>query len=481
MITEIIHSIKTQNLTNSEYSSLEDLYFIEKARLLRPFYFIVVCWGKNYTNFLFNFCIPSLLAPQNIPSLYNRGKNKFLIATTNEDWIQMQSLKAFETLRQFVEPVHVLIPSCPPGESSCVHMGIGHKLATQIAFEARAYSVLLTPDLMLSDGTMAAVQKHAVSGVEVLLVAALRFGEEPLFKNLESMGIAGSKSRLGDEGHPLIATGRQFVEAGIKSFHSETLRYEWDAPYFSTFPVACWWNVPEEDGVLIHCLSWAPLLVDYNAIEHHDSSTMDNWTIDGDYVYRNFGHSGKVYIVQDSDESMLVSWAPLSDKEQSLLPIKNYSFPIIGQILKGLVLNSTYTNSVFDPLKQAIFFLPVYWHSRDINKNWRRIERQANTLFQKFLPQSKMMIATQHSHSRHNFNLLLFPLRKSLMPMIQSYFFLKIFFIPILKISMSIFHFINYYWTGRLRITLVLIKAIKGDKVAIEKFKRHLIFLGKKN
>src|SRR5208282_3263734 len=96
-----------------------------------------------------------------------------------------------------------------------------------------------------------------------------------------------------NEGLPLVATSRQLVSAGIRSFHSQTLCYEWESPYLADFPVALWWRVPEEDGVIVHSLSWAPLLIDYDAVDHHDSSVMDNWTIDGDYIYHNFGINSK--------------------------------------------------------------------------------------------------------------------------------------------------------------------------------------------
>jgi hypothetical protein len=451
--------------------------FILKARALRPFYFIVVCWGETYTNFLFNFCIPSLLAPHNLPSLYNQKKNKFLIATTDKDWQLMQTLASFHTLKQYAEPVHVPIPACPEGESSCVHMGIGHKRATQIAFNARAYSILLTPDLMLSDGTMAAVQRHAVSGIEVVLVAALRFGEEPLFKNLDSLGIVSRKSRFGDEGKPINVSGRQLVSAGIKSFHSETLRYEWDASYFSIFPVACWWHVPEEDGVLVHCLSWAPLLVDYNAIEHHDSSMLDNWTIDGDYVYKNFGLDGNVYVVQDSDEAMLVSWAPLGDREQSLDRIIQFKLPVFGQLLKGMGLNKTFLSESFDPLKRCIFYLPVYWHSKGLNKKWGDIELKAQTVLHKFLPQPKIIQKNYSIQIDTATNLLLKNQgRKSLKPDMNFYlisltFLLERVLLPFFEFTMQLERELYFYWNRRDRIKNTCIKALAGDKESIQKFK----------
>jgi len=437
--------------------------FILKARALRPFYFIVVCWGETYTNFLFNFCIPSLLAPHNLPSLYNQKKNKFLIATTDKDWQLMQTLASFHTLKQYAEPVHVPIPACPEGESSCVHMGIGHKRATQIAFNARAYSILLTPDLMLSDGTMAAVQRHAVSGIEVVLVAALRFGEEPLFKNLDSLGIVSRKSRFGDEGKPINVSGRQLVSAGIKSFHSETLRYEWDASYFSIFPVACWWHVPEEDGVLVHCLSWAPLLVDYNAIEHHDSSMLDNWTIDGDYIYKNFGNSENVYVCYDSDEMMLVSWAPMNDRPQSLSPRNILKNKFLGNFIRKLIIYETFNNKVFDPLKRKIFFNAVKWHSKDLNLTWNVIESKTKNI----------LFSALGIHQKD---------KKVFKNKLNLYFYLfnKTLFYSFRIFSNFIFRFIrifNYYWAGKWRISKVLFDGLRGDPIARNRIKRNLLNL----
>jgi len=432
-----------------------DEAFLEKARGLRPFYFVVVVWGERYTDFLLNFCFASLLSPGNIPSLANRGDgthNKFLIATTDEDWARMQDRPIFRRMREFVEPVFVRIPPSPEGVSGYVHMGIGHKLTTHMAFEARAYSVLLTPDLMLSDGTMAAVQRHAVDGVQVVLTAALRFGEEPLFENLERLGIASIDSRFGDEARPLVASGRQFVWAGIRSFHSETARYEWDAPWFSVFPVACWWRVPQEDGILVHSLSWAPLLVDYDAVEHHDSSMMDHWTIDGDYVYRNFGTEGRVYVVQDSDEMMLVSWAPLADREQSLEPHRWYGHPRWGRLARGLTLCETFHGRVFDPLKRRIFFKPVYWHSRDVVHGWREIEATAQATLRLFVSPGVL----------HG----IFGTRRLVGMVVKV--------APIVIRPMRLAH---YYWTGRSRVLGIAIRALRGDSAARERIGNHLKFV----
>jgi hypothetical protein len=265
-------------------------------------------------------------------------------------------------------------------------MGIGHKLAAQMAFRDKVYAVFLTPDLMVSDGTVRALQRHARAGYKVVLTAALRFGEEPLFESLKAMGVIADEHERSASGSPLAITGRQMVAAGLGSFHSETQRYEWDASYFSNFPVACWWRVPGENGIVLHSLSWAPFLCDYGMVEEHDTSALDTWTMDGDYVFCNFGNSETAYyVVRDSDEMMLVSWAPLSDRPQSLglNPLK--ALPIIGDVLKGGTLRATVLSGVFDSLKHRIFFEPVRWHSQELTARWNETEDKAAQVLQRYL------------------------------------------------------------------------------------------------
>lgn len=71
---------------------------------------------------------------------------------------------------------------CPAGLSGCIHMGIGHKILTEEAYNNKALAVLLTPDLLLSDKTLEFVEYLATRKYEVVLTTALRFGTEPLLK-----------------------------------------------------------------------------------------------------------------------------------------------------------------------------------------------------------------------------------------------------------------------------------------------------------
>jgi len=341
----------------------------------RPFYFILVLWGERFREYFLDLCLPTMLSPGNLPALATRARSKFLICTRPEDWAAITAAPIFQLLKRHVEPVYIELPPCPPGVSGCVHMGIGHRRGCELAYEAKAYPFVLTPDSIFSDGTIARLQELALAGVQLALVPALRFAEEPLFDELRQAGI----SPLGRAGlaEPIAISNRDLVRMALASMHSETMTYEWDAPYFARMPSAVWWRVPGEDGIVVQCLSWAPLLFDFKAVPEHDTSVFDDWTFDGDYIYKNLGNIKRIHPVLDSDEIFMASWAPMSDRPHDLTPRRLLQTKFLGDFLKKQRFNAAFYSGVFDPLKREIFFEPARWHSRPLNKAWARVETHA--------------------------------------------------------------------------------------------------------
>lgn len=426
--------------------------FAESRDLItRPFYFVVVFWGKTFREYLLEFCLPSLLAPGNLPVL-GRGDHKFLFCTTDEDWELLAATKMFSVLKQHIEPCFIEIPPAPPGKSGCEHMGMGHKLAAQMAHRDRAYGVFLTPDLMVSDGTVAALRRHALAGARVVLVAALRFGEEPLLHHLKRTGVLGDDESRSQSGRPLAITGRQMAAACIQSFHSETQRYEWEASYFTHFPAACWWRVPGEEGIVLHSLSWAPFLCDYSAVQQHDTSALEHWTMDGNYVHQNFGDGSDIHVVTDSDEMMLVSWAPLADRPQRLVHNPLKQLPFIGEMIKGSVLRATLLSGLFDRLKLRIFFLPVRWHAAALTPAWRETETKALRVLRRYVGDLDSVSTIHHR-----------PLRRVLLA--PGLFMARIWIV--------LAH-LNQY---RSRLAARLLSALRGDRQAWRRIARRILIV----
>jgi hypothetical protein len=344
---------------------------------LRPFYFNVVLWGERFRNYFTEYCIPSLLAPNNLPALINKTANQFLICTLKEDWEALNKNESFKALSHYVTPIFMEIPAPKPGRSGCQHMGIGHKMATERCFQDKAYGIFLTPDLILSDGTLAAVQKHALAGYHVVYCAALRFTEEPLFQGLRDLNIYDPKDNQDQYHKSLNATGRDLVKIGVPAFHSQTLTYDFGAPYFAPAAPAAYWRIPEDGGVLLHCLSWCPMLLDYSIVKQHCTKALEEWTMEGDYVARNFLHSDEIYICTDSDEMMMISWAPA---DYQPLPLnsdflrRNSNW--LCNWINGIFVRATLEHPMYDPMKVKIFPTPVFWHVKDLTPTWFKLEKK---------------------------------------------------------------------------------------------------------
>lgn len=357
-----------------ELTAQRDL--LAEDRLERPFHFAIVLWGERFRNYFLEYCLPSLLSPGNIPSLRTRTPSKFLIATRPEDWSAMSETAIFRKLATYIEPVYLEIPPCPPGRSGCEHMGKGDKLACAVSFQEKAYVVRVSPDCMFSDGTIARIQELAGAGYELAVCAALRFGEEPLFSNLHSRGLLPSESPA-LSGRPSPLPARDLAWACINGLHTETISYEWDAPYFGLMPAAAWWRVPNEDGMVVHSLSWFPLLVDFAAIPQLDVSMLDYWTIDGDFLQRNIGQSKAIYVVDDSDEAFVASWAPMREKVQAVRRLGIFENSLLRQVFRSAELRRTYYGPYLDDFKRRHFLRTVRWHGRSLSPAWRKVERDA--------------------------------------------------------------------------------------------------------
>jgi len=294
----------------------------------------------------------------------------------------MQSAPIFALLQRYVLPVFLEIPPCPPEKSGCEHMGVGHKLACEFAFHERAYAAVLTPDCVLSDGTISYLQEFARSGIELVLAAALRFGEEPFFARLRERGVLRDDAPAGE---PLTIPNRDMVYAAVHGFHSHSASCEYGSSYYPLVPHCAWWRVPGEDGIVLYSLSWAPLLIDYATFEGHDTTTMDRWTIDGDYIYKNLDRIKRIHLITDSDEGFIASWAPLEMQETRQTGILKPSW--IGRPAWSLQFIRAFHSSFFDPFKRKMFFRPVRWHSRPLDASkWSPVEEQSMRLLCEFLP-----------------------------------------------------------------------------------------------
>src|SRR3954469_7323027 len=68
-----------------------------------PVYFSMVVWGEAFVSFFLEFCLPTLLAPNNIPALRHRVGSKFVLHTHESDFAAIERSPAFALLKQTIE------------------------------------------------------------------------------------------------------------------------------------------------------------------------------------------------------------------------------------------------------------------------------------------------------------------------------------------------------------------------------------------
>ena len=157
---------------------------------MRPFIFMVPFWGPVYRQYFVDRCLPSLLAPGNLPQLRAKDGHRLLIATTTVDWQVIEGLPILQEIRRYVTPVHLAVDTLAPtgagSQSAIVQQNQCHKVLLEAAYSCRAYGCMLWPDVIFSDGLCRALLRWATEGYQLVLFASLRHVRSRCSKNCRS-------------------------------------------------------------------------------------------------------------------------------------------------------------------------------------------------------------------------------------------------------------------------------------------------------
>ena len=317
---------------------------------------MVVVWGERYRGYFADYCLPSLLAPNNIPCIANKRDSRFAIATTVEDWAEISKLDLFKQLAEHIEPVFVEMPPVTGDMNKMLLMSQGHKRLSNYAFERKAFGININPDSIHSDHMVRHLQKSARDGKKMVLFPGLRFEMEGILADLKNEDCL-------NPGKPLTISPRKLARIALHNPHSFLKMCDWDSDTFFEYPVFHYIAGPNNDPMIIHTISMGPLMTDYGAIGSHSDDTFDKWTLDGDYAYSNFGHFDlvkEIEYVDDSDDFMIVSLTPRDEECVPLKPVPGAFFQKPFNKAKGLW--RVYSDPVADPMKKRLYLRQVIFH-----------------------------------------------------------------------------------------------------------------------
>jgi|GEM_PF-3229640 len=358
-------------------------------QLARPFCFMVQFWGRRYREYFVDLCLPSLLAPRNLPLLNVEEGHRFLMATTQEDWEAIAELPIMDRLRRYAKPVLVEIqdPRIHEAEDGDAHAGYQKVLDHQngclrslveTAYQQRPYGCMFQPDVIVSDGMMSSVLRYAKTGSHLVLCPALRQTEESVITDLGHLGLLPKNSRLSETGQPLVVPPRVAARLAVRHLHPEMAIYEEADRRSPPLAPFRYWRITGGRGILLHTYYGCPMLMDYSVVDESHTACMDHVPFENTYIKSNFARCGGIRIIQDSDEFSILSltpetvnWSPAQDEH----PNRSGWRRELDRLCDIRAAVRFYAPTDDDVVRRELFRVPVRWHLDDLDDVWNEDER----------------------------------------------------------------------------------------------------------
>lgn len=275
----------------------------ERTALQAGIHFIVPVWGGEYTRCFTEICLPTFLAPGNIPALPYADRHAFQIYTTPRDRAAIEASPAYH---QLVRHMRVTFHRVRVGEPtrSAYPLSIQsdcYRRAIRAADAADRAMFFMTPDMIIADGSLrnlAAIADRP--GVRAVLSTGVRLVKEVVAAEL----LAHHRAR----DSAITIAPRDLMRMLLRHLHPMA-RAHFYRPSEGTDAIGLsnlYWRVDDE-GIVARCFHLHPFLV-YPRVKNAPFSA----TVDGDYIESACPNVNETYVCTDSDEFSVCELSPAS-------------------------------------------------------------------------------------------------------------------------------------------------------------------------
>ncbi|HEX4411548.1 MAG TPA: hypothetical protein VH206_22475 [Xanthobacteraceae bacterium] len=349
----------------------------------RPFCFIIPVWGASYCQKMVDRCLPSLLAANNFPLLNASDGHRFVIATTAEDCRQIEHLPVMARISRHVTISYIEIPTPEVAGYAGVirHLSRCLKLLFDAAYADRSYCSFVMPEQIFSDGVVASMLRSVANGDHLLLATGLRQVEEDVLSDLANRNILTKDSALSMNAEALTISPRLIADLCVRYLHPEAIAYAESARSPIARPPFRFWLLGKERGLILRTFFAHPILMDFSVVPADHTRCLEQGDFESDYLGYAFAasaRSGKIRVVTDSDECMILSPTPGSvDHTRDWLMFRRIGARLMPRLaLIADIRNATlaYVRNYNDPVRLETFRNSVRWHAVDIDDAWQREE-----------------------------------------------------------------------------------------------------------
>ena len=320
------------------------------------FFFLMPVWGSKYIEYLLTFGLPTLLAPNNLPSLPNRAVSQFIFITRVEDEKPIRASKLFAKLEALIPVKFIFLDFYESDRLKKLgQLGAALKLGAGEAL-GRGYCLFFHPDGLYSDGMVKHLYDVARSGKKVCVTHGPNVALERIVPYLRER-----KLLTFDEVNPLPS--RVLARALLENPHPDTTIHCLGNPHYPVNPYMGFWLSPKFDGALYRFASLHPWLVDLRDL----SEIVDFGAIDHNFVRAHGYIWSDIHIENDSDNILVLGIKPENDRNAIPNPkITTSPFEHLGRALDA------YSSCSYI----LLFFLHgLRVHTSDLGKDWEDFEK----------------------------------------------------------------------------------------------------------
>lgn len=322
------------------------------------FHLFMAVWGNKYIDHLVSVALPSFLSGGNLPSLSNLQRSRFVFITRAIDQPRLEAAPLVQRVRAMMDIQFIHIE---PERYGTVHQALteAHQRALLEAQADKAHGIVLSPDMIMADGSLAAIDRYAARGVRAVMVSGLRLCEETAVPALKANGLLTSTNQ--DTLHP-----RALMRFALDHLHPETNRLRFDSPQFIENPV-CLWPI-ENKGLLLRAFHLHPLMIDLSTLREPTDLRGD--TIDGAFIGSSFGNWTDIHIETNSDNILLFS---LSSEADRIQPGRR------RRASEAMLRRVAYRRDV-SPMHRWFFTRAIKLHTSDLDAHWAQLEESTGLL-----------------------------------------------------------------------------------------------------
>lgn len=302
------------------------------------FEIICVLWGQNYCDVFTNYCLPSLLAPDNLPNWPWPQTTTFVLYTTNQDFARLQAAPLFKKLTQLLSIEVRLIETWLESKDKLVYgaMTLAHQDAIQKGIKSQSHLIMLAPDVIFSNQSFLHLGDCVKANKKLVLVV----GPRACIETAESEIKTHITSKY------LSLSTQECVSIWCNHMHDYSQGHFWDNERIFNYFTAQVNEWGENHTININHFFPHPFYLQY-PYQPYDPSYS---TIDGLYLSYYEAFKDEVEFIQD-DRFFLMSLTPQNDTS-------NYLIQSPDLLQKQIQLDLFYRSQTA-PFQQWLFNQPI--------------------------------------------------------------------------------------------------------------------------